>query len=69
MIKKYLLDDALVFFRVDLDTALDQIEGSERRVSDTTAKNSSKTAQSVILERAKFNFLCVGKEGYTRRLG
>ena len=59
----------LVFFGVNLDTAFDQIEGSERRVGDTTAENATKAAQTVILERAKFNFLCVGKGGLTEKIG
>lgn len=48
------IDDASIFLGVDLDTTLHQIKGDHCCVCDTTAENSTKTAQGIVFAGSKF---------------
>jgi len=49
------IEDALVLGSIHLDTALDQIEGDNHGVCDTTAEKTSQTTQGIVLLAAKLN--------------
>ena len=50
----------LVLLLVDLETALDQIEGCHHRVSQTAREETSETAKGIILGAAKLAGVLLG---------
>lgn len=60
---KYLLylkaiEDTLVLGRVDLNAALDEVEGHNSSVSEATAQQTTKATKGKVFGGAKLNLIC-----------